>query len=463
MKINLLIGACLLAMSMFSCDYLDVVPKGKFVVENVEEYLEMLEDGNPNIGIDNFGLVSNEKTWFNVNSVLNYDTPDRSANLLWDESVDRSQYYASDEIYGKIYKRIAICNIVLDGLSDANGSEADKTLAASQARTFRAFYHFFLVNTYAKPYDPATAASDRGIILQEDFDMESTRPQSSVADAYASIERDLSDDVIAGLPDRPKNVLLPGKAFACALRAKVALFKRDHETALKYALKALDYGNSLMDLVALEATKTALGGYGAMVTIPIDNAESLLHLFGSVQNIAGPTNHLNPETYSMFDEGDARKSLLFESNRSNPPTMEAGSAVCWNGSQYNVNGIRLAEVYLMIAEAYARGGSAADLTNAMKYLNALREKRIKKENYTLLLADTKEKAMALIKKERATELVFTCNRFFDVRRFAAEEKQTLRKNFGGTEYTLAPDSHLLIFPFPQEAFVGNPFLQQNSK
>lgn len=465
MKTNISIRtfACLIGLCLCSCDYLDVVPKGKFVVENTGEYLEMLEDGTPNIDIDNFGIVSNEKTWFNVNSVLNYETPDRSANLLWDESIDRSQYYATDGIYGKLYQRIAICNIVLDGISDSKGPVADKRLATAQARTFRAFYHFFLVNTYAKPYRPSTAATDRGIILQENFDMESTKNQSTVAQVYESIERDLSDEVIQDLPDRPKNILLPGKAFGYALRAKVALFKQDHETALTNALKALEYGNSLMDMVALEATKDQVGGYGASVSIPKDNTETLLHLYGNMQNIAGPSNHLNPETYQKFDKGDVRKSLLFESNRSNPPTMEPGSAVCWNGSQYNVNGIRLAEVYLMIAEAYARRGTANDLTQAMKYLNDLRQTRIKPDDYTPLTANSKDEAMKLIRKERATELVFTCNSFFDLRRFAAEEQQTLHKTFNNQEYTLSPDSHLLTFPFPQEALVGNPNLQQNSK
>lgn len=448
-----------------SCDYLDVEPKGKFVIDDAQEYVNMLEEIFPLYNIDVFGVVANEKSVTDTLPITNYDTPYLSANYLWDESVNRLETSPqSSTLYNKAYARIASYNIVLSGLPDAKGDTTLKAQGIATAKIMRAYNHFFLVNTFAKMYDPKTATTDPGIILQTDFNMEVLKKQNTVAEVYKSIEKDIEES-LANLPDQAKGPMLPGKAFGYALKAKVALFKRDIKEAQNAALEALKYGNELIDMIALynQNPDNPTSIYWKM-----DNSECLLFQMGSSQ-MAVYYSVINPETARKFDQGDVRKEILFsEQPLVNHPRKEPGSLVFYNSymgmcmmeAGYNVCGIGLPEVYLMLAETYARQD---DYITAMKYLNDLRVKRILPEFYKPLSARSRQESMDLIKKERDTELVLTANKFFDMRRFAAEEHITYTKTFGTRACTLKPDSHLLIMPFPKEALENNPNLKQNSK
>lgn len=456
---NIIQGLVAITLLSSSCDYLDVVPKGKFVVEDVEDYMQMLETPQPYFDIDMFGYVADEKGRPAVLDVLNYRYPHISAAILWDESIERVQYLAKEDVlYNSAYKRIAKYNIIINGMPDAKGDGNLKALGIAQAKILRAYHHFFLVNAYAKMYTPETAATDRGIIIQTEFNMEVTRPQSTVAQVYKSIEDDI-EAALPNLPDETPNVFLPGKALGYALKAKVALFKGEFDKALTAALEVEKFGYELIDLVALYNTNPMMP---QMLSYPRENSEAIFHQCGSMEN-SSAMQILNPGTVNKFDAGDTRLSIFFYPSPPARPTMERGARMFTNmmmPSNYNVAGIRFSEVCLMIAECYARKD---DYTNAMKYLNAIRVKRILPANYTPRTASSKTEAIQLIRKERDVELVLTCNKFFDMRRFMAEDKTVLRKTFEGQEYTLNPGSHLLVLPFSVEAMQGNPNLIQNSK
>ena len=68
-------------------------------------------------------------------------------------------------------------------------------MGIAQAKAMRAYNYFFLVNTFAKPYNPSTAATDNGIIIRTKFDLEEVGKQYSVADTYAFILKDLDEAV----------------------------------------------------------------------------------------------------------------------------------------------------------------------------------------------------------------------------------------------------------------------------
>ena len=136
--------------------------------------------------------------------------------------------------------------------------------------------------------------------------------------------------------------------------------------------------------------------------------------------------------------------------------------------QLNEAGIRLSEVYLIIAECYARQGN---IELALKYLNDLRKTRIATSQYKDVLPtdvnNDKTEMLTYIRNERSRELFTSCNCFFDMRRFCTEFNETLTKTYidtqgGSHTYTLTPDSHLLTFPFPVKAMQTSNLIQ-NSK
>ena len=167
---------------------------------------------------------------------------------------------------------------------------------------------------------------------------------------------------------------------------------------------------------------------------------------------------------------DLRYNLICNPTMPDRPTAEPGCLYFMNSTiiLLNESGIRLSEVYLMIAECYARQGNI-DL--ALKYLNDLRKTRFYSKYYQdLVPADVdnnKDKALTYIRQERARELFTSCNSFFDMRRFCTEFNETLTKTYTDTNgsthtYTLKPDSHLLTFPFPIKAMQTTNLIQ-NSK
>lgn len=124
--------------------------------------------------------------------------------------------------------------------------------------------------------------------------------------------------------------------------------------------------------------------------------------------------------------------------------------------------MRLSEVYLMLAECYARKGNTADLSKAMGYMETLRACRMVPGRYQPFAPTDAEEALRLVREERKRELFLTCNGFFDLRRFATEFNETQTRVIEGKTYTLSPASHLLTYPFPLKAMQTSNLIQ-NSK
>lgn len=444
-----------------SCDYLDIVPKGKSLIETTDQYLGLLEDLNPDYGSENMDYIAPEMIFYMANDVLSYKYPIMSANFMADESFDRARYMTTDGAYSSSYARIAKYNILIDGMPSATGPEADKKKGIAQAKFMRAYNYFFLVNIFAKAYDPQTASNDRGIILHKVFNMENILPQSSVQEVYDFILQDLNE-CIDDLPLKKQSVIIPGKAAGYAFKAKVHLFMQQYDLAMDAAKKALEFGNEIEDLV--EFYKKDASGFAML---PMDNNECLLHLRGFNQ-FAPNMSHAVKEVADLYAPGDVRKLLWFRMN--SHPQAEAGT-ICfntYNRIQYNVAGIRLSEVYLILAECSAR---IDDYAGAMKYLNDLRIKRFIPEKYVPLTASSRKEAMNHVITERRIELVFTPNTLFDLKRLNVQSdyRKTVVKSItdkkSGTlhSFTLKPESHLYILPFPVNAMETNPKLIQNSK
>jgi hypothetical protein len=131
-----------------------------------------------------------------------------------------------------------------------------------------------------------------------------------------------------------------------------------------------------------------------------------------------------------------------------------------------VKPFRIAEQYLIAAEAYAASG---DAVNANKYLNALRKKRLEshsERNYS------GEELMTQIKKERVKELFGEGFRLKDLKRWnkgfarsAAQDDQIIN-NAGSTltEFlSKSADDPFFLWPIPQSEIDSNPQIrgQQN--
>lgn len=498
------------AALMFSaCDgYLDLTPKGVAALDKTEDYLGLLESmyGYP---IQSEWYLSGDIAPADMALIYDNQASMNAVSFLWDEETERAPLMTETDqfsTYSSCYKLISNYNIVIQNIGDSKGAEEDKTVGIAQAKILRALNYFYLINTYARPYDPATAETERGIILRQEFNLEEKGSQGTVADAYRLIQQDI-EDALPHLPHKALNAFRPDKSFGYALKAKVHLFKREFDEALQASLDGIkeaetEGGHKMWDLNPVYDAASSY--YLANLAFPwitteeqieykpfpmnsdynsfrngvaflyfsngvYNNPEHLFFQIGYTQFDPTPFFIRKPVADLFSNKADLRHTVYCMETVPARPIAEKGSqCLMANNMKWNVAGINLSEVYLMAAECYARKG---DCGNAMKYINDIRKMRIKAKHYQDLVAENKEEAMKLVREERRRELLFTVNGFFDMRRFCAEFNETLTREYFksyngklGEEHTatLSPDSHLLTYPFPVAA-MQNSNLVQNSK
>jgi len=118
---------------------------------------------------------------------------------------------------------------------------------------------------------------------------------------------------------------------------------------------------------------------------------------------------------------------------------------------------RLADVYLMYAEAVVRGGAGGNETDAVGYINALRARA---NSTSILAADL---TLDFLINERSRELYWEGHRRQDLIRFGLFTGGNYNWVWkGGSSSGIAIPTHLNVYPIPANNMVANPNLTQNS-
>ncbi len=122
---------------------------------------------------------------------------------------------------------------------------------------------------------------------------------------------------------------------------------------------------------------------------------------------------------------------------------------------------RLADVYLMYAEAVLKGGSGGDAGTALDLVNAIRDRAFTDETGRISSADLTPE---FILDERARELYWEGYRRTDLIRFGQFSSGTYAWPWkGGTKDGKSVDPMYDIFPIPATDVTANPNLKQNPK
>ena len=229
-----------------SCDsYIDITPKGAITVDSTSQYYELIVNPMRCYNPSAFWHLTDD-AWAKESNILGYENLSyHGINYTFNEKADRT-ILADNNLYENMYAYIMRSNLVIDNIDDTQGAADMKALAKAEARTFRAFDHFLAVNTYAKAYDPATAAQDGGVAIMDHYTLEETPAKATVAQVYDFIIKDLEESVDL-LKEKPVNIYHPNRAFGYALLAKVYLFHRDWEKAKTAAEMAMKLNPVLVD------------------------------------------------------------------------------------------------------------------------------------------------------------------------------------------------------------------------
>lgn len=459
----------LVALSFAACEkYTDVTPKGSMIIETASQFHEMVSLPGRGYPINNFQYLSDDQ-WMRESNVIGRTPNIDIVNFTFDESADRVSMYTGSSFYNQAYSYINRWNTIISLVDNSKGDEKIKQLAKAEAKIYRAHDHFLLVNHYAKAYDPQTAATDGGICIMDKFDLEAQPKKSTVAQVYNFIQKDI-DDALPFLQEKPLDVYHPSLAFAYALKAKVHLFKREVEQAKAAAEKSLSYNNQIFDMVQYAAD----GGPTAKAITAGNNPEVLSYMYmtGVTELNIAFVNIISPELRALFGNFDARFNLFY--NSTSTSNLDQGSNTAYWGTQYTrffmpTVGMKTTEVYLMLAECYARENKFAE---AVDILNKLRAKRILAGGtVNLSVPTTRKETMELVVNERRKELLLGFNRFFDLKRLNTEADYAktivrkfpiVNKTVPQQTYTLQPNSKLYIIPFPLNVLRLNPSLTLNT-
>lgn len=321
-------------------------------------------------------------------------------------------------LWNDLYGVIAQCNFILDGLADYNqlvfnpGTEDRNTLNLIQGRTcfVRALCYSMLAERFCADYDSATANNDySGLPLSVHHDPKAKLPRSTLFAVYEQIGKDLEKarSVLLGQLGRPNSTTINIDCVT-ALQARVYLQMDNYQEALKKAnsmIKNSTYSmvNSKEELAQMwtndKSNETIFQFFASK--------NELAYTFGSYfytdyYNGLGPSGmvYLTPDfiptqdCVDAFDAADWRRQVYFSDciadNTSPlwamikgysspaskvtviskyPGNPELRTSTAWNyHNAYKV--FRLAEMYLIAAEAAARDGG-----DAKTPLNTLRAHR----------------------------------------------------------------------------------------
>lgn len=453
-----------LLLAATACDdQLDIKPLGKSTLDKVDE-LESLLNQKPLLSIgDGFNemeaLCGNlYHNWKGLDDVMGNPNSLTYAIYACDEKVDRANLTATDDRYEKLYSNINYMNVVISKMPDAEGDASRKSQLISEARVWRAWYHFLLVNLYAQQYDEQTADRLGGIAYVNNTNVGEQKTKLSLAEVYTRILEDCSDEVLAQL--NPKHVDDPcrfGLDFGYGVRARVLFQMKRYDEALTYANKALQVNPTIEDRSTITQTLNWLLPYESPNNYQLIYAEN--SNLGDYYGIC-----VSPQVAALISPNDYIAAYVWGSWQTPYPALPAGALQCGvSDIRFNIWGLRSESMYYLAAECLIRKGQ---LREGLTQIDRVRNLRIENnESYAAQAASLDiPSAMRLLQDAKRLEFLATFENFFDRKRWNSEPEyaaDVIHLMMDGSEVALKPNSPLWVFPFPQNATLHNSSLTQN--
>ena len=416
----------------------------------------------------------------------------------WDIRTTNSEILS---VYGSLYKVIARCNYYLDKVGALRKSLTDDfditylDYYTGEVYCARANAYMELIKCFCESYDPETAHLQKGVAIDSTYFGSKPLGRSSLKESYAFVIRDLekAEELLEEGFDYYTNPYATDAA-AKALRARAALYMQDFDTAIEYSTKVIEN-----KLFALSTSSVYTSGYDAIsgsartynyvdYMWTNDLSTELIWQIGFTATSYGGAlgqvflNYNNDYTYfypdympsewviSLYGGSDARRSAYFRTvttGYSGNPALTLLIKYFGNESTFIPNLIyhvcqpkplRLAEQYLIRAEAYCRSTANKNLGKAAEDLRQLASAR------GASIAGLSDKNwLEVISEERVKELFMEGFRLNDLKRWKdlpqwssvqssgrvfKREKQSYAQNGPGSTLEIKTTDHRFVWPIP---------------
>jgi len=342
------------------------------------------------------------------------------------------------EIWMETYETINRVNNVLAVLDIVDAGDKDRI--EGEALFIRGVCHYYLVQFFGKDINDGTAASNPGVPIittpTSSIDASSNVSRATVAAVYTQVLADL-ERAAALLPG--SNGFFATSHAANAMLARIYLQQGRNAEAATAANSVISSGNfalaSTYANVFNQSNNTVEDIFALQVTDQ-DGNNNLNTFYAPSENGGRGDIDISPAHEALYDPADDRLNLFYTDNASSRRTGK------WtNGIDDNVNAIRLAEMYLIRAEANFQAGSATGAFPVAD-INTIRARVNLPALGSVTLAD--------IMLERKLELAFEGFGLADIRR----QQLTLGNGFSYSD-------NAMVFPIPQREIDTNTSLTQN--
>ena len=399
---------------------------------------------------------------------------------LWDI---RSTNAEIESVYAALYRVIGRCNFYLDKVDALRSSLTDDAeiqyldYYTGEVYCARGLAYSELLRCFCKAYDPATAENELGLVLADSYFGEKPQTRASLKASYDFVLNDLKK-AEEMLDDENDYFDAPyfTNAAAHAIHARVALYMQDWDEAVKHSTKLIE-----SDAFALATAKAYVTSTQTFLDYLWTNDTSYENIwrigytdtsYGGAQgsvflNFSNDFTYYYPDyvpaqwALDLYTSGDGRYNAYFAN-------LQTGYAhgltwpllVKYYGNEslmanliYHVNmpkPLRLAEQYLIRAEAYCNMGNYA---GASADLTALSESRHVAGGSLSVNASNWEQT---ISDERVKELFMEGFRLHDLKRWGKGFKRTpqAQTQIEGGSLKIEAGNPLFVWPIPNQEIVA---------
>ena len=310
-------------------------------------------------------------------------------------------------LWGSIYHTIYIANFILERLPTVAGVRtADRNRVLGAAHFLRGYAYFIALYTFG------------GVPKVTTTSIEANRDIArATADEILSFIQDDYAEALNLLPQTPTNTAYAGQFTVKAALAKLNLYLSNWGEAeanatdvIQSKLYSLDTAFSTVVTKDFPEESIFEVGYTLFDDPGTNNNIGLNNLFVGRREII-PSNE-TVLALASAESGDRFSTISFNANNLK------GSDNGWSVAKYgtadqdnnNVMVFRLAEMYLIRAEARAEQGNVTGLGSALEDVNKLRDRA----NAPLIASVSQSQMLLLIEKERLYELAYEGHRWYDL-------------------------------------------------
>ena len=384
-----------------------------------------------------------------------------------------------ESIYAGLYTVIGRCNFYLDqvdALREKLVSDADiQTLDQYTGEVYcaRGLAYAELIKCFCEAYDENK--DQLGVVLRTSYFNAEPVKRASLKDSYARVIEDLEKaEEMLDENNCYYDAAYFTQAAAQAIRARVALYMGDWQTAVDYSTKLISR-NDRYELSLASYTVTSDGMNEVDYLWHYDSGYEVIWRIGYTSTSYGGAlgqNFLsfnNDYTYyypdyvpaqsalSLYQSGDARYNAYFaELSTGYSHQLSWPLLIKYYGNRellslyiYHVNmpkPIRLAEQYLIRAEAYCNLGKFGPATTD---ISTLRNSRYSNKGGTLSVSE--DNWMQVIDEERVRELYMEGFRLNDLKRWGKGFERTPQASVQaeGSKLKVEPNNPRFVWPIPK--------------